>query len=365
MEREFVNVAVVGTGFGRKVHIPGFQTHHRTDVAALYHRDRETARAIAAEHKIPMATDRLETIIERDDIDAVSLATPPFLHYEMGRAILEAGKHLLLEKPTTLNVEEAKELAGIANAHNGVITLDFEYRFVPEWQHFAELLSSGYVGCPRLIRVDWLMSSRANPDRPWNWYAQKNLGGGALGALGSHTFDYIPWLFGSVRRLSASLHTSIESRPDPNAGNEQKQVDSDDVCAVTMEMANGAPCHVSISSATYAGRGHWVEVYGDRGSLAIGSPSQTDYIYGFKVWGAKAGEERVELPVPERLEFPKRYPDGRLSAFLRVVEVFVQGIDRGRAVAPSMQEGIYSQLLMDLTHESSRRGCWVDVPEIG
>jgi predicted dehydrogenase len=165
-----------------------------------------------------------------------------------------------------------------------------------------------------------------------------------------------------VVKLSASLSTSIGARPDPNENNAMKPVDSDDVCAMTLELANSAPCHVSISSTAHGGRGHWIEVYGDRGTLMIGSPSQTDYIYGFKVWGAKVGEERSELPVPDRLEFPTLYPDGRLSAFLRVVDAFVQGIDAGRAIAPSIQEGIYSQLLMDLTHESHRSGSWVNVP---
>ncbi|NJN60546.1 MAG: Gfo/Idh/MocA family oxidoreductase [Coleofasciculaceae cyanobacterium RL_1_1] len=359
-----INVAIVGTGFGQKVHIPGFQAHHRTQVAAVYHRDLATAQSIATAHEISMATDRLDAILDRDDIHAVSLATPPFLHYDMGKAILAAGKHLLLEKPTALTVAEARELAAIAQANDCITTMDFEYRFVPAWQYFAELIHAGYVGQPRLIRIDWLMSSRANPDRAWNWYAQKDLGGGALGALGSHTFDYISWLFGSVVKLSASLSTSIAQRPDPNDDNAMKPVDSDDVCAITLELANGAPCHVSISSTAHGGRGHWIEVYGDRGTLTIGSPSQTDYIYGFKVWGSKVGEERSELPVPDRLEFPTLYPDGRLSAFLRVVDVFVQGIDAGRAIAPSIQEGIDSQLLMDLTHESHSHGSWVNVPPL-
>jgi len=357
-----LNVAVVGTGFGQKVHIPGFQTHHRTHLAAVYHRHLPIAQEIAARHDILTATNRLDTILDREDIAAVSLATPPFLHCDMGKQILEAGKHLLLEKPTALSVREALEIAAIAKANDRVVTMDFEYRFVPAWQYFAELLQSGYVGQPRFIRVDWLMSSRADPERAWNWYARKELGGGALGALGSHTFDYVFWLFGAVKRISASFHTSIASRPDPQADNERKPVDSDDVCSVTLELASGVPCHISISSVAHTGRGHWIEVYGDRGSLTIGSPSQTDYIYGFKLWGAKVGEERAELSVPDRLEFPKQYSDGRLSAFLRVVDAFVSGIDRGYATVPSIDEGVYSQLLMDLAHKSNERGCWLDVP---
>ena len=69
------------------------------------------------------------------------------------------------------------------------------------FQLFAKILADGYVGDKRLIKIDWLASSRALPSRPWNWYSQKDKGGGALGAIASHTFDYINWLFGPAKKL--------------------------------------------------------------------------------------------------------------------------------------------------------------------
>jgi predicted dehydrogenase len=359
-----IEVGVIGTGFGRAVHIPGFQLHHRTQVVAVYHRNLEKAREIAQTQDIPQTCQTVEEIVALPEIDAVSIATPPFLHYEMAKIALEAGKHVLLEKPTTLTALEAKELYHLAAANGVVVAMDFEYRFVPAWQRLSELLVEGYVGNPRLVKIDWLMSSRANPDRPWNWYAQKDKGGGALGALGSHTFDYIAWLFGSVRRLSAKLNTSIVERPDPTEGGKLKPVDADDTCSIMLELANGTPVHVSISSVAYGGRGHWVEVYGSSGSLVLGSDNQKDYVHGFRLWGAQAGEAMTELSLPERLEFPQTYEDGRLAPFLRTIDRWVQGIDGGKALTPSLREGVYSQILMDLTRESSVMGNWVDVPEL-
>lgn len=359
-----INVGVIGTGFGRAVHIPGFKLHHRTQVMAVYHRNLEQAKAIAREHDIPYACQSVEEIVSLPEVDAVSIATPPFLHYDMAKTALEAGKHVLLEKPTTLRATEARELYHIALGNGAIVAMDFEYRYVPAWQWLSELLAQGYVGNPRLVKIDWLMSSRANPDRPWNWYAQKDKGGGALGALGSHTFDYIAWLFGSVRRLSAKLSTSILERSDPTEGGKLKPVDADDTCFVMLELADGTPVQVSISSVAYGGRGHWVEVYGDRGSLVLGSDNQKDYVHGFRLWGTQAGEATTELSVPERLEFPQIYPDGRLAPFLRTIDRWVQGIDGGKVLAPSLREGVYSQILMDLTHESSETGNWVNVPEL-
>ncbi|MEM8602794.1 MAG: Gfo/Idh/MocA family oxidoreductase [Cyanobacteria bacterium P01_H01_bin.121] len=356
-------VAVIGTGFGQAVHIPGFQAHPDTQVVAVYHRDRVRAEAVAKAHAIPHASDRLDDILSLSAVDIVSVATPPFLHFEMAKAVLKAGKHLVLEKPTTLTVAEAIALDQLAKTHYCQAIVDFEYRFVPAWQYVAELLHSGYVGHPYLIKIDWLMASRANPERPWNWYSQQQQGGGVLGALGSHTFDYIHWLFGPVQRLNAHLRTLIKQRPDPNTGM-LKPVDADDTCLITLELATGSPCQIALSSVSRCGRGHWLEVYGDRGTIVLGSSNQKDYVHGFKVWAAPAGSELVEQPIPGRLEFPKTYTDGRLAPFLRLVSHCISCIDRQKASAPSLREGVYSQLLMDLSQQASQIQGWVDVPEL-
>lgn len=356
-----IGVAVVGTGFGQKVHIPGFQAHPRTEIVAVYHRDPQKAQAIAQAHNIPQACSTIAEILSLPEVDAVSISTPPFLHYEMAKAVLDAGKHLLLEKPTALNVEEAKDLYRRSLDNRVVTSMNFEFRFVPAWQHFADLLTSGYVGQKRLIKVDWLVSSRADASRPWNWYARKEQGGGALGALGSHTFDYIAWLFGAVEHLSAKLSTAIANRPDPSTG-DFKPVDSDDTCMITLELIDGTPCQICISSVTNQGCGHWMEVYGDRGTLVLGSDNQKDYVHGFKLWGAPVGQELVELEIPKYYAFEQVFPDGRIAPFIRVIDQWMVSIDRQESLAPSLREGVYSQLLMDLAHESNATGTCVTVP---
>lgn len=358
-----IKVAVVGTGFGQKVHIPGLQANSRTEVVAVYHRDLDKAKAIAQTHHIPHACTTLAEIVALPQVQAVSISTPPFLHYEMAKIALQAGKHILLEKPTTLSASEAIDLYQLAIANNVVATIDFEFRFVPAWQYLAELLAQDYVGQIRLIKIDWLVSSRADETKPWNWYAQKERGGGALGALGSHTFDYISWLFGSVKRLSAQLSTAVGVRPDPTNG-ELKRVDADDSCMLMLELADGTPCNVCISACTYQGRGHWVEIYGDRGTLVLGSSNQKDYVHGFHLWASLGGQPLTEIEIPKRLAFTQTYTDGRIAPFIRVVDNWVAGIDRGTALTPALKAGVYSQLLMDLAHQSHAGRCWVDVPEL-
>ncbi|MUG93379.1 oxidoreductase [Scytonema sp. UIC 10036] len=358
-----IGVAVVGTGFGQKVHIPGFQAHPHTEVVAVYSRDLEKAASIAQSYNIPHACNTVEEIVRLPEVQAVSISTPPFLHYEMAKVVLQAGKHLLLEKPVTMNAAQAQELYELAKQKSVIASVDFEFRFVPGWQLFSELLSQDLVGSKRFIKIDWLGSSRSDATRPWNWYSRKDQGGGALGSLGSHTFDYIHWLFGPVRRLNAHFSTAISQRPYPKTG-ELKPVETDDTCMLTLELADGTPCQVSISAVVHAHRTHWIEVYGDRGSLVLGSENQKDYIHGFHVWASSPGKPLAEVEIPNRLLFPKNFADGRISAFIRVVDQWVQGIERQQQTVPSLKEGIYSQLLMDLSHESNNKSTWVDVPSL-
>lgn len=358
-----IGVAVIGTGFGQKVHIPGFQAHPQTNVVAVYHRELAKAQTIAQSHHIPHACDTIAEIVSLKEVQAVSIATPPFTHYEIAKAVLQAEKHLLLEKPATLDVAQAKELYHLAQQKGVSASVDFEFRFVPGWQLFAQMLSEEYVGNKRLVKIDWLGSSRADTNRPWNWYSQKEQGGGVLGSLGSHVFDYIYWLFGSIRRLNAHFVTTIPQRVDPKTG-ELKIVDTDDSCMLMLELVDGTPCQILISSVVHATRTHWLEVYGDRATLVLGSENQKDYIHGFHVWASQPGKPLSEVEIPHRLWFPKNYADGRISAFIRVIDQWVKGIEQRIDVVPSLREGVYSQLLMDLAHKSNATSSWVDVPPL-
>jgi predicted dehydrogenase len=358
-----MGVAVVGTGFGQKVHIPAFQKTATTQVVAVYNRDLAKAQQIAATHRIPHAANDLTALLALPDVRGVSLSTPPFLHYDMAQTILRAGKHLFLEKPTTLTAAEAKSLYVLARQNQVQVALNFEFRFVPAWMHLQHLLEQTYIGQTRLIKIDWLVGGRADPQHPWSWHASQALGGGSLGALGSHTFDYIAWLFGPVKRLSAQLITSIGQRPDPKTG-QAKLVDADDTCILTLELTNGTFCQVNISATAYAGRGHWVEMYGDRGTLVLGMNTPNDYVHGFELQGSQSGAPLETIKIPDFLQFQQTYSDGRIAPTQRVIDHWIKMIQTGEETAPSLREGVYTQLLMDLAHQSHQQQCWVDVPTL-
>ena len=359
-----IGIAIVGTGFGQKIHLPGFQIHPDTEVVAIYHRNLNRAKSIASEHNIAVASDNLEKICALSEVDVVSISTPPFLHYEVAKLALEHDKHILLEKPLNLDAYETRDLYRLAQKKGLIAMADFEFRFIPAWQLLAEYLQQDYVGDIRLIKIDWLVTSRANPDRPWNWYSLKEQGGGALGAIGSHVFDYISWLFGEISSISGYLGCAISQRPDPLDNNQLKAVTADDTSLIMVELSNGTPVHISLSSVTYQGRGHWVEIYGEKGTLVLGSDNLQDYVHGFKLYRSNTNNPLKEIEIPSRLAFPQVYPDGRLAPVIRVIDQLVRNIHNNTNTAPSLKEGLYSQLLMDLTHQSHQQKQWLKVPKL-
>ncbi len=358
-----VQVAVLGTGFGRKVHIPGLQAHPDARVAAVYHPDRAKAVDVAKDFEIPKVYDQLDDLLADPAIQGVTIATPPHVHFEMAQQALLAGKHVLLEKPITLNVGQALQLDQLAYRQSLIVTPDFEFRFVPEWQYLKRLLDEGWLGSIRSVNHTWQVQSRADPSRPWNWYAQRHLGGGALGAMGSHAFDMMAWLFGPIDRLTAQLSTRIPTLIDPQTS-EAKPVTSDDTCHMILILKNGIPIQISLSAVTYAGRGHWLEIYGDQGTFILGSGNLKDYIHGFHLQAARPGQDLQHLPIPLDFQFERTYPDGRQAPFMRVVTHWIHCIRTGQHLEPNLQNGIYAQHLMDQAWLSHDQTSWVSIPDL-
>lgn len=352
-----IGVALVGTGFGLKVHLPALRSHPRIEVVTVVNRDPARAEAIAQAQGIRHFCTTIEEAITRSNVQAVSISTPPFLHYDMAIAALRANKHIFLEKPTTLNESQAQTLYTLAQQNNLAATMNFEFRYIPAWQRLWELLQeaseTSVVGNIRYVKIDWLVGGRADASRPWNWYARKDQGGGALGAIGSHVFDYVEWLFGEVRSVSARLSTAIPFRPDPLENNLLKSVTSDDTCNMVLELTTNIPVQISLSSIALAGRGHFVEVYGDRGTLILGSDNLTDYVHGFTLRGSQHGQPLETLEIPHRLAFPKTWDDGRIAPIVRVIDRWVESMNAGEMRSPSLQEGVVSQRIMDACHRSN------------
>ena len=208
-----MRVGIIGRGWGERSQAPNFR-EAGLEIVAVVGRD-NWKRALA------------------DDVDLVSVVMPPSRHVEMATAALEAGKHVICEKPTALNAAEAQVLVAAAEAHpKQIAIIDRELRFLPSFRAARERLFE--IGPIRYAEVRYASPSRGDRSRPWNWWSDASQGGGVWGAVGSHFIDTLRYLGNEIEAVQAVLATMIDERSG-------KKVTSDDFAAVHLRMRVGPP----------------------------------------------------------------------------------------------------------------------------
>src|SRR5215475_545721 len=212
---EIIRIGIIGAGFAKTTQIPGFKNCEGARIVAIASARREHAEEVAHEFDIPNVEDDWRGVIARDDIDLVSIVTPVVTHYEITLAALDAGKSVLCEKPMAMNADEARRMTERARAAGVLALIDHELRFLPGRIKMRELIRSGEIGKVRHAALTFRSDSRADANRPWNWWSDEKQGGGALGAIGSHVVDGFRWLLGAeVSDVVANLATHVLERKD-------------------------------------------------------------------------------------------------------------------------------------------------------
>ena len=358
-----LGVAVAGLGFGEKVHLPALRDCPLTEPVALWHPRRERLDQACAAAELPGFTD-FDALLADPRVDALVIATPPQPRFALARAAIAAGKHLLLEKPVALETAQIEELQRLALTAGVTVAVDFEYRAVPHFQQLAALLRQNPVGTPWLVKLEWLMGSRADASRPWNWYSQRAAGGGVLGSLGTHAFDTLHWLLGPTRSLSASRSLAIPHRPLSDGSGRLAAVDAEDIALLQLELelASGQrlPAQVSLASVIRPARGYWIEIHGSEGSLVLGSANPSDYVHDFELsqaagTGPEAGRF-APIPPDPALAFPHTWPDGRVAPVRRLIQWWAEAAAEGRPMLPGLAEAALSQRVCDLALVSADTG---------
>lgn len=349
-----LRVGVIGVGFGTTVHAPAFLSEG-WDVVALCSRTKERVRAAADHLGIrEWHTDHRE-LVARDDIDAVAIATPPASHSDAALAALEAGKHVLCEKPFALDLTQARTIAAAAEQRGLTGMLAHEFRFTPQRAYVKELLDQGYLGAPTLVTIEGAFGQGGGQVRPYTWQAQASQGGGSLGALGSHYIDGLRYWLGDVKAVTAHLTTLRPERVDLDTG-ETRMADADDTFLLTLEFGSGCVGQVSFTTAASVATGLTIRVHGTEGTLATPQRGLNPAGDGI-VLGAKADEgQPQELPMPGRLTALKDDRDNRLAAFRILVREFERGIREGTSPAPSFADGIACQAVLDAARQSAATG---------
>jgi len=361
MADKTIRIGIVGAGFARSTQIPGFKNCDRARIVAISSAHREHAEEVAREFDIQHVADDWRALIARDDIDLVSIVTPVVTHCEMTLTALARGKAVLCEKPMAMDAEEAWRMTSKARDAGVLALIDHELRFLPGRVRLRELLRRGDIGKVRHAKLTFRSDSRADPNRPWNWWSDKKQGGGALGAIGSHVVDGFRWLLeAEVSAVSANLATHIRERKDESGA--AREVTTDDEANLLLRFADsdlteGATGNVSTSLVEPGKPEHRLEIFGSEGAFMIEESGE--------LWRSKVGAgewKRVEV---DRGELAPGMRDGGwargFTAFSRRI---VEALGAGQTTvegAATFEDGYRTQLVLDAARRSHESGCWEKV----
>ena len=347
-------IGIIGVGFGAQVYLPGLQSEG-WEVVALCSRHRDAATKIAQAAGVPdVHTDALE-LIARSDLDAVAITTPPGAHAALAIAALQAGKHVLCEKPFALDATQAAAMLAAAQASGRTAMVGHEFRHTPQRAYIRQLLADDYVGAFQCCTIELFLDRyvTAQP-RPLSWQARQADGGGLLGALGSHYIDGLRHWFGDVAWAWGKLSTL---RPDLLDAASQRIVkaETDDSFVFTLGFKSGGMATMNASFAATPARGARLVVMGDKGTLVAEQPGPNPMEDGVVV-GSRAGSPLQPLYTPRQYLPFTDARDPRLMAFRLLVRDFNAGIESGTSPAPNFGDGLRCQHVLDAVRESSRSG---------
>jgi len=217
--RKTIRVGVAGVGAAAQInHIPALKKTEGLEIAALCDRDPEKTSRVAQKFQVPHVYRRFEEMLEDDEIDAVDVCTPNFLHAPMAIAALEAGKHVLCERPMARSAEEAAAMAKAAKKADRVLMCVLQHRYRPDAQLLRTFVGKGELGPIFFAKAGWLR--RRAEWRSDEWRSQKKeSGGGVVLDLGFQMLDLSLWTLGNPKVISvtAGVHRPRKGGVEDNA----------------------------------------------------------------------------------------------------------------------------------------------------
>ena len=354
------SVVVVGTRFGAEAHIPGFRAAGY-NVVGLVGRDLAKTEAIA-NHFGTRGFAGLDAALAMKP-DVVSIASPPHMHYDLARQALKAGIHVICEKPFTRTLEQAAELRDLAAERGLVGVLCHEFRYVPSTALFGRLLAEDAIGHPRMATLISHSSYVADVDMPRpDWWFNPELGGGWLGASGSHGIDRIVDWFGQITRISAQ-RVCASARQDGSA---------DDSFDLHFRSHSGVIGTFQSTAAAWGPAIDITRVVGPAGTLWLDDTVQQGIIEltagPVHVSDAKGTRTVAVPPGLEVPPLPAGSPGGHLSALLAQQFREVARLITGEAPtmryprAATFADGYCNMQVLDAAYRSAARGGeWVEL----
>jgi predicted dehydrogenase len=342
-------------------------------MVALCGRDATAAQAAAARLGWAHAETDWRVLVERDDVQLVDICVPGDLHAEIAIAALEAGKHVLCEKPLANTLPEASAMAAAAaraSARGVRSMIGFNYRRVPALALARRLVEEGRIGEIRHVRATYLQDWLVDPAFPLTWRLQRErAGSGALGDLGAHVVDLAQYLTGSlITGVSGVAATFVTKRPLPGSAADSGPVTVDDAALFTARLDTGALA--SFEATRFAtGRKNQlrIELNGERGSLAFDLERLNELEF-YAAADDFPGFRRILVTEPDHPYLPAWWPPGHVlgweHTFTHQVRDLVTAIAEGTDPAPSFADGLRVQRVLAAVSDSAENDSrWTPVDD--
>ncbi len=381
-----IKAAVIGTGFIGPAHLEALRRLGGVEVMALASRSVEKAQNLAVQYGIPKFYSDWREVIANKNVEVIHNCTPNYLHFEINKAAVLAGKHVVSEKPLTMTAKESLELVKLAQEKGVVNAVNFNYRFYPLIQHARAMRQKGEVGEVYLVHghyiQDWLFYAS-----DYNWRLETNLSGEsrAVADIGSHWCDLVQFITGlKIQQVFANLQTvhktrkkpltqveTFKGKETPAAAVEEMPIQTEDTGTVLLKFDNGSPGVFTVSQVS-AGRKNrlWFEIDGSKKALAWDQEEPN------QLWlGRRDQPNEVLMKDPSLLEegarrfahypggHPEGYPDGPKNLFMEVYNFIRAGKDPRRDPAdfPTFADGHWENLIVEAILRSHREQRWMEV----
>jgi predicted dehydrogenase len=382
-----VNVAIIGSGFMGAAHMDALRRVPGVNVVAIASIDTPRAKELADQFGVPNVFEDWRALLDRPDVHAVHNCTPNNLHYAVNKALIEAGKHVLSEKPLTMTSQESTDLVRLARERGVVTAINFNYRGYPLVQQARGMVQRGELGELFLVHghylQDWLLY-----DTDYNWRLESAVSGAsrAVADIGSHWCDRVQFVTGRpIVRVYAHQFRAHETRKKPKQqvetykGKElgapqeydEVPIDTEDGAFVLAEFAGGLRGSLVVSQVS-AGRKNrqWIEVDGSKSALSWNQEEPNSLWVGYR-----DRPNAVLIKDPSLLDatardfahypggHPEGYPDGPRNLFRNLYRYIRGGKKPGTDAAdfPTFEDGHAEVVIVEKVLESHASNAWVDV----
>ncbi len=374
-----LNIGLIGYGFMGRTHSNAyrkvnqfFDLEYHPVMKAICARSEETLQAFAERWGWESCETDWHKLIERDDIDAIDIASPNNTHHDIAVAAAQAGKMVLCEKPLAINAAEGLEMAEAVEQAGVANMVWFNYRRVPAIALAKQLVTEGRLGKVFHYRAEYLQDWTISPKVPqggatlWRLDAEV-AGSGVTGDLLAHSIDTAMWLNGPIHSVTAMTETFIKERELQDEPGKIGPVSIDDACAFLVRFENGAMG--TFESTRYArGRKNYntFEINGEGGSLCFDLEDahrleyfdncDDDHVHG---WRSILVTD-FEHPYMDKWWVPGCVI-GYEHTFINALADFLDSLASGETLQPDFRCALDTQIVCDAVLESAKSGQWIEI----